>query len=185
MGLGFQCRSGFGLERIMTFEVTPAALISDIHKGQFAKSMVRQSQHSAAALRAAALRPRYLLICFVSSMVSTSSTDLMVSRPFSFIDDHGSRFELPFLKYVNSPQTKWNACIGLPYGTAYWQVSDSSEQNGCFKMALTKYKRELLRRKELAGAEFAIDKQDITYIVRQAWASSFACIDNNKKAIAE
>ena len=26
----------------------------------------------------------YLLMCFVSSMVSTSSTDLMVSRPFSF-----------------------------------------------------------------------------------------------------
>jgi hypothetical protein len=105
--------------------------------------------------------------------------------PFLLLDGHSSRFELPFLKYINSPQTKWNACIGLPYGTAYWQVGESSEQNGCFKMALTKYKRELLRRKELVGAEFAIDKQDITYIVRQAWASSFARIDNNKKAIAE
>ena len=74
----------FGFERIMTFEVTPAAFLSDIHKGQFAKSTVRQSQHSAAALRTAALLPRYLLICFVSLMVSTSLTDLMLSRPFSF-----------------------------------------------------------------------------------------------------
>ena len=105
--------------------------------------------------------------------------------PFLLLDGHGSRFELPFLKYINAADTKWNACIGLPYGTAYWQVGDSSEQNGCFKMALTKHKRELLRRKELVGAEFAIDKQDITYIVGQAWANSFARVENNKKAIAE
>ena len=51
-------------------------------------------------------------------------------------------------------------------------------------MALTKHKRELLQRKELVGAEFAINKQDITYIVGQAWANSFACIESNKKAIA-
>ena len=105
--------------------------------------------------------------------------------PFLLLDGHGSRFEMPFLKYINSPGTKWNACVGLPYGTSYWQVGDSSEQNGCFKMALTKYKRELLRRKESVGAEFAIDKQDITYIVAQAWANSFARIEKNKKAIAE
>ncbi len=105
--------------------------------------------------------------------------------PFLLLDGHGSRFELPFLKYINAANTKWNACIGLPYGTAYWQVSDSSEKNGCFKMALTKHKRELLQRKELVGAEFAIDKQDITYLLGQAWAISFARVENNKKAIAE
>jgi hypothetical protein len=52
-------------------------------------------------------------------------------------------------------------------------------------MALTKHKRELLQRKETVGAEFAIDKQDITYIVAQGWPNSFARIENNKKAIAE
>ncbi|KAI2492615.1 hypothetical protein MHU86_21929 [Fragilaria crotonensis] len=60
--------------------------------------------------------------------------------PFLLLDGHGSRFDLKFLRYVNDPTTKWNACIGVPYGTSYWQVGDSTEQNGCFKMALTRYK---------------------------------------------
>jgi hypothetical protein len=71
-------------------------------------------------------------------------------HPFLILDRHGSRFELPFLRYVNDKE-------GI-----YWQVGDSSKQNGCFKMALTRYKRELLRRKELAGVEFGINKEDIT-----------------------
>lgn len=75
--------------------------------------------------------------------------------------------------------------MGVPYGTSYWQVGDSSEQNGCFKMALTKYKRELLRQKELAGIEFGINKEDITYLVSQAWADSFARVVHNKSAIAD
>ena len=29
--------------------------------------------------------------------------------PFLLLDGHGSRFEMPFLKYINSPGTKWNA----------------------------------------------------------------------------
>ncbi len=63
---------------------------------------------------------------------------------------------------------------------------NSTEQNGCFKLALTRYKRELLRRNELVDAEFAIYKGgDITYIVSQAWANSFAWVVTNKKAIAE
>lgn len=58
--------------------------------------------------------------------------------PFLLLDGHGSCFELPFLKYINTPETKWNACIGLPYGTSrHWQVGDCSKQNGCFKMVLT------------------------------------------------
>ena len=60
--------------------------------------------------------------------------------PFLILDGHGSRFELPFLEYINgrtSEKNKWNVCIGIPYGTSYWQVGDSTEQNGCFKMSLT------------------------------------------------
>lgn len=89
-------------------------------------------------------------------------------HPFLLVDGHGSRFELPFLRYVNDAEgtgRKWNACVGVPYGTSYWQVGDSSEQNGCFKMELTKYKRDL--------------------IVSQAWAHSFARIVQNKSAIAD
>jgi hypothetical protein len=68
-------------------------------------------------------------------------------NPFLILDGHGSRFDLKFLEYMNESPTKWNVNIGLPYGTSYWQVGDSSEQNGCFKMALTKAKQDLVTKK--------------------------------------
>jgi hypothetical protein len=105
--------------------------------------------------------------------------------PFLLLDGHGSRFELPFLQYINNPLTHWNVCVGVPYGTLYWQVGDSSEQNICFKMALTKYKRDLLTRKELVGGEFAIEKEDVPCLVSRAWQDLFAQIHTNKNAIAE
>jgi hypothetical protein len=46
-------------------------------------------------------------------------------RPFLLLDGHQS-------------------CIKLPYGTHLWQVGDSSEQNGSFKMALYKAKKNYL-----------------------------------------
>ncbi len=110
-------------------------------------------------------------------------------HPLLLVDSHGSRFELPFLRYVNNTEgttgRKWNACVGVPYGTSYWQVGDSSKQNGCFTMALTKKKCDLLRAKELAGVEFGINKEDVTHIVFQAWTHSFARVVQNKSAIAD
>jgi hypothetical protein len=105
--------------------------------------------------------------------------------PFLLLDGHGSRFDLKFLRYMNTDKTKWNACIGVPYGISYWQVGDSTEQNGCFKMALTKHKRNLLTRKEKCRLEFAVEKGDVVYLVHQAWLESFACVKSNKKAIAD
>ena len=64
--------------------------------------------------------------------------------PFTMLDGHGSRLELPFLKYINNKTTEWCVCLGVPYGTAYWQVGDSKEQNGSFNMAMTDAKRNLL-----------------------------------------
>jgi hypothetical protein len=59
--------------------------------------------------------------------------------PFLLLLDnkHGSCFDLKFLRCINDPTTKWNACIWVPYVTSYWEVGDSTEQNGCFKMAST------------------------------------------------
>ena len=105
--------------------------------------------------------------------------------PFLRLDGHSSRFELPFLQYINIPLTHRNVCVGVPYGTSYWQIGDSSEQNGCFIMVLTKYKRDLLTRKESVGGQFAIEKEDVTCLVTRAWQDSFACIRTNKNAIAE
>jgi hypothetical protein len=91
---------------------------------------------------------------------------------------------LDFLQYINSVETKWECCIGLPYGTSYWQVGDSSEQNGCFKMALTRAKQELVTKKNDAGLEFSINKTDIVGLVQIAWKRSFARVKTNIKAVA-
>ena len=68
--------------------------------------------------------------------------------PFILLDGHDSRFSIDFLRYINAEATKWVGCLGLPNGTAYWQVGDSSEQNGMYKMSLVKAKRRLLRNKK-------------------------------------
>ena len=67
--------------------------------------------------------------------------------PFLLLDGHGSRLELPFLSYVNKPMHKWVVCIGVPNGTSLWQVGDSTEQNGCFKMYCSEYKNKLTSKK--------------------------------------
>jgi hypothetical protein len=68
--------------------------------------------------------------------------------PFLLLDGHGSRFDLKFLEYINSEETKWNVNTGLLYGTSYWQVGDLMEQNGCFKMAIAKAKQALVTKKK-------------------------------------
>ena len=64
--------------------------------------------------------------------------------PFVLLDGHQSRFDLSFLEYINADEHKWNVCLGVPYGTAVWQVADSSEQNGLFKMLLGEKKKNCL-----------------------------------------
>ncbi|KAI2497276.1 hypothetical protein MHU86_17240 [Fragilaria crotonensis] len=163
---------------------TLEASTSNIQWGQCVGFVAKMFRLSAAVLRMAASHD--LLVDMLKVMDKMELFDRSDGvPPFLLLDGHGSRFDLKFLRYVNDPTTKWNACIGVPYGTSYWQVGDSTEQNGCFKMALTRYKRELLARKELAQAEFAINKKDVVYLVAQAWADSFACVRSNLKAIAE
>ena len=38
---------------------------------------------------------------------------------FAMLDGHGSRLELPFLKYINDKTTEWCVCLGIPCGTVY------------------------------------------------------------------
>lgn len=46
--------------------------------------------------------------------------------------------ELPFLDYIHDDKHPWVVCVGVPFGTHLWQVVDSSELNGAFKMEVTK-----------------------------------------------
>jgi hypothetical protein len=72
-----------------------------------------------------------------------------------------------------------DVCVGLPYGTSYWQVGDSTEQNGCFKMSMTKAKQELVQKKYDCGLNFEINKEDVVGLVKQAWINSFAHTKTN------
>jgi hypothetical protein len=111
--------------------------------------------------------------------------DRSEATPFLLLDGHGSRFQLPFLNYINSPENKWTVCIGVPYGTHIWQVGDSSEQNGAFKQALTVRKQEVLERKtDMRLGSANIERHDIVGLVHYAWNKSFACEEANRKATA-
>jgi hypothetical protein len=64
--------------------------------------------------------------------------------PFLLLDAHDSRLQVPFLRYVNDDAHKWKVCIGLPNGTGKLQVGDSSEQNGQYKVEMTREKGKLI-----------------------------------------
>ena len=63
--------------------------------------------------------------------------------PFMLLDGHQSCFDLAFLQYINTDPQKW--AIGVPYGTASWQVGDSSEQKRRFNLNLKEVKSSLLQ----------------------------------------
>ena len=96
------------------------------------------------------------------------------------VDGHGSRFELPFLRYISNDSHEWTVVIGVPYGTALWQVGDSPEQNGSFNMASVAIKKELVEQKEMMmlGSP-TIEAYGIMAIVSRAWYRSFDRINNN------
>jgi hypothetical protein len=107
-------------------------------------------------------------------------------RPFILLDGHQTRFELEFLTYVNDPVHRWSVCIGVPYGTALWQVGDSTEQNGNFKMSMNRKKEEILDKRissTVTGDDLV--PTDIIPLVVYSWKRSFAGVDTNKKAIYE
>jgi hypothetical protein len=107
------------------------------------------------------------------------------ATPFLLLDGHGSCFQLPSLDYITAEETKGMVCIGVPYGTHVWQVGDSSEQNGAFKMDITVAEQNILEKKMNMQFERAnIECHDIVGIVHYAWGKSFAQVSTNKKATA-
>eukprot|EP00978_Attheya_sp_CCMP212_P020565 scaffold59017_cov48-Attheya_sp.AAC.1 len=107
-------------------------------------------------------------------------------RPFLIVDGHGSRLELPFLNYINDPEHEWCVCLGVPYGTAYWQVGDSKQQNGSFKIYLTKAKMIIIRRKiELGMKVIRVEKYEIIPCVNAAFGQSFGNVEGTKTALCE
>ena len=106
--------------------------------------------------------------------------------PFCLLDGHQSRFDLNFLQYINNPSTKWNVCLGVPYGTSLWQVGDSSEQNGTFKMSMANEKKKLFKsRISCFQQSMHLVRTDIMGLVMKTWPKAFANVENNQKAICD
>jgi hypothetical protein len=98
--------------------------------------------------------------CYVNTSPKTSITSAMLAdvlsridvagvipqqqdgpKPFLLLDGHHGRFEPTFLNCIYDSQHEWVVCIGVPYGTHIWQVADSLEMNGAFKLGVTKAKK--------------------------------------------
>ena len=107
-------------------------------------------------------------------------------KPFLMLDGHGSRYGIPFLRYINNDAHLWVACIGVPYGTSLWQVGDAAECNGTYKGGLTTMKKKIIAHKtKLMMPRLTIEVTEIIILVNYAWSVSFALAKSNKKAIAE
>jgi hypothetical protein len=76
-------------------------------------------------------------------------------------------------------------CIGVPCGTNLWQASDSSQQNGAYKMAITVEKQKLLEQKAKLLMDAKIKQHDVVGLVHKAWEKSFTKKYSNKQAIVE
>ena len=104
---------------------------------------------------------------------------------FLLLDGHGSRLQLPFLKYINNPKDNWIIYIEVHYGTALWQVGDSKEQNGSFNNATTKAKDELPAFKESIGLSYGLVPTDMMPVINNSWRQSVARIEKNKHVISD
>ena len=106
--------------------------------------------------------------------------------PFVLLDGHGSRFDIEFLEYINDSNHRWNVCLGVPYGTALWQVADSSQQHGLFKMLLNKAKRNLFRRRmDSCLQDMHLVKTDIVPLVRECFMTAFGNVESNRRVISD
>ena len=99
--------------------------------------------------------------------------------PFAMLGGHRSRFELPFLKYIDDSAIEWCVCLGVSYGTTYMQVGDGKEQNDSFNMAMIDVKRKLLDLKRSYCLKETIDKSDLMLLINIVWNNSFTRIDMN------
>jgi hypothetical protein len=123
--------------------------------------------------------------CFIGCSPKASITSKLLRDMLAAMDDLEiwERTELPFLDYVTNDETEWYVCIGVPYGSHFWQVADSSQCNGCYKMGITKAKLALflLKPQDSKGWQ----QRDIIPIVNKAFELSFARTDKVKNAGAE
>ena len=73
----------------------------------------------------------------------------------------------------------------MPYGTALWQVGDSSEQNGAFKMNMSIAKRDLFNdRLNSFQHDLHLIHTNVMPLIVKTWMKSFGRVESNRKAIS-
>jgi hypothetical protein len=106
--------------------------------------------------------------------------------PIAILDGHISRFWSEYLDYCNDERHLWTPMIGIPYASNLWQIGDSSQHNGSFKIELASWKGWLRSLKEKHRYTRAlIDRTYVMLLVRKAWARSFTRVESNKRAIQQ
>ena len=106
-------------------------------------------------------------------------------KPLALFDAHDSRLQAPFLRHINSTSNRWVFCIGLPNGTHKWQVGDSQEQNGSYKVEWYREKTKVVLYKIRMEMGAVLSKNDILPLVNLVWDLSFGRVRTNKKAISD
>ena len=88
-----------------------------------------------------------------------------------------SRFSTMFLEYITNQDHLWKVSIGVLYGTSLWQIGNSYQQNGRFKIALAAYKKHLVDKCLLnLCSELELVPIDILPMIHKAWILSFTNI---------
>jgi phage terminase small subunit len=105
--------------------------------------------------------------------------------PVLIIDGHESRLDPMFLTYINGEGHVWKVCLGVPYATSYWQVGDSAEQNGTFKVCWYREKRILVRYKSDRGMPLCINPWDVMPLMNKCFSHSYGRIQTNKNATSD
>ena len=104
------------------------------------------------------------------------------TKPFLLLDGHSSRFREPFVQYVKTSNTPWTVCVGVSYATHIWQVHDSNELNGAFKVKIQDAKLEYINKR---GEYKFRTISDVVPLVKICFESTFSNIENAKKATIE
>ncbi len=105
--------------------------------------------------------------------------------PVIICDGHESCLQLTFLEYIGAASTRWDPLLGVPYMTCYWQVGDSSEQNGMFKMRWITEKAKLILFKARHNLPLTLNASNIIPLTVKAWYASFAKANLMTKVVAD
>ena len=115
--------------------------------------------------------------------------------PCALVDGHGSRLDWEVMKYANNldefgdvipgANHQWNLYLGLPNATAYWQVGDSSQQNGAWKNLQRVEKERIRANQQLHKQRLKIERHHAVYMLQRVFHLCYGNVEGNKNAILE